>query len=278
MADVVSEEKVPVPARRETAPLAQRPPRPLPASRHRFGIAYLVLATLLGAAVGFFVVLVQQGGNSKGPAWSSWKPTQSGVQGRDQIAKQVAAEYALPSGRTLVGVLSTPPIVQGQSQAVPVRALAVSTGLPGESVNDFQFYDAGSAWAYVMCGLGSNCAISEGKPTIVRGQLLRREALELALYTFKYDNGVDSLVTFIPPQPGKQPKVALFFRRADLKSPLGKPLAETLQPTETRIQPGKMSPSDLAAVREFSDPRVYNFEFQQLADGTAIMVLKPPAF
>jgi hypothetical protein len=270
MADPVSKQKRP-----EPAPLT-RPPAQQDVPRHRFGIAYLALAAILGAAVGLFVVLAGNGGKNSGPAWSAWKPTDSNVQSVDQIAKYVGPEYALPSGRQLVGVLSSAPLVQGTDQAVPVRAIAVTSGLPGRSSNDAQFFSAGSAWTYHLCGFGKNCAISEGKASIERGQLLRREALELALYTFKYDKSVDSLVTFMPPALGGQPKAVLFFRRGDLQDALKVPLAQTLPPPRTRLLAGRMSTNDLERVREFADPHVYSFQFQQLADGSAIMVLQPP--
>lgn len=264
MADVVSEPR----------PLAR--PRPEPyVPRHRFGIAYLTLAVVLGAAVGLTVVFAVGGSRSTRP-WSAWKPTQSGVQGLEQIAKYVGPEYALPSGRQLVGVLSSPLLVQGTQASVPVRAIAVTSGLPGASASDAQFYGAAGTWAYHLCGLGQSCAIAEGKASIARGQLLRREALELALYTFKYNGSVDSIVEFMPPALGGQPKAALFFRRADLAQPLNLPLARTLPPPRTRLVPGRMSAADLAKVREFADPHVYSFQFQQLADGSAIMVLQSP--
>jgi hypothetical protein len=270
MADPVSRQKPP-----EPAPLAP-PPAQQNVPRHRFGIAYLALAAMLGAAVGLFVVLVGDGGKDSGPAWSTWQPTYSGVRSLEQIAKYVGPEYALPSGRQLVGILSSPALVQGADQPVPVRAIAVTAGLPGETINDAQFFNAGSAWTYHLCGFGKNCAISEGKASIDRGRLLRREAFELALYTFKYEKSVDSLVTFMPPALGEQPKAVLFFRRGDFKDVLKVPLAQTLPPPRTRLLPGRMSADDMARVREFADPHVYNFQFQQLADGSAIMVLQPP--
>ena len=69
--------------------------------RHRFGVAYLLLAALLGAGVGLFVVFVSGNGKSGGQQWSAWKPTQNGVQRFDQIAKNVGHEYALPTDRQL---------------------------------------------------------------------------------------------------------------------------------------------------------------------------------
>lgn len=274
MAEAVSGRQ---PTQREEALVIARRRAEQKVPRHRFGLAYLALATVLGAAVGLFVVLAVNGGKDSGPSWSAWKPTESGVQGLDQIAKYVARQYALPNGRTLVGILSTPPVVQGSDQPVPVRAIAVTTGLPGESANDAQFYDAASAWTYQLCGFGQNCAISAGKASIERGQLLRREALELALYTFKYNNDLDSLLTFMPPALGQRAKALLFFRRADLEQPLKQPLARTLPTPKTHLIPGQMRASDQARVREYADPHVYTFQFQQLADGSPIVVLQPLA-
>lgn len=159
MADAVSEQQS-LPMREEEALVIARRKAAEKVPRHRFGLAYLLLAALLGAGVGLFVVFVSGNGKSGGQEWSAWKPTQSGVQRFDQIAKNVGHEYALPTGRQLVGVLSTPPVVQGQSTPVPLRAIAVQTGLAGETSNDASFYGAGDAWAYVLCGFGTNCAIS----------------------------------------------------------------------------------------------------------------------
>jgi hypothetical protein len=272
VAEAVSEGQ---PTQREEALVIARRRAEQAVPRHRFGLAYLGLAALLGAAVGLLVVLSVNGGKDSGPAWSAWKPTQTGVQGLDQIAKYVSREYALPSGRALVGIISTPPVVQGSNQAVPLRAILVTTGLPGETANDAQIVDASTAWAYQLCGFGTNCAISQGKASVERGQLLRREALELALYTFKYNSDLDSLLAYLPPAPGQQAKAVLFFRRADLGQPLKLPLARTLQPPRTHLKPGQMSATDQARVRAYADPHAYTFAFQQLADGSPVVVLQP---
>src|SRR5439155_4525780 len=121
VADAVNEGAVPARATQTSAPLAR--PRPEPnVPRHRFGIAYLILAALLGTAGGLLVVLAADGGKNSGPAWSAWKPKDSGVGKLNEISKFVESEYALQNGRRLVLVLSTPPEVQSQGQPVPLRA------------------------------------------------------------------------------------------------------------------------------------------------------------
>lgn len=277
MAEAVSGDDPQQPSADEEAVLVARRRAVQTLPRHRFGLAYLGLAALLGASVGLFVVLVANGGRSSGPAWSAWKPTQAGVHGLDQIAKHVGGEYALPNGRQLVGILSTPPIVQGQDQTVPVRAIGVTSGLAGETLNDAQFFDAGSAWAYVLCGFGKQCAISRGTATTKRFDLLRREALELALYTFRYESGVESVVAYMPPAPGKQSNTVLFFRRDDAKPALAVPLTRTLPTPKARLTPGRMGARDLQTIQRYTTSHVFQFQFEQIPDGTAIMVLQPIA-
>jgi hypothetical protein len=278
VADAVSEQ--PLPKREEQALVLARRKAEEKVPRHRFGLAYLLLAALLGTAVGLFVVFASDGGKGGGQKWSAWKPTQDGVQRFDQIAKTVQREYVLKNGRQLVGVLSTPPVVQGQGSPVPLRAIAVRTGLTGETSEDASFYGAGDAWAYVLCGFGTSCSIAEGKPSVQRYDLLRREALELALYTFKYNHGIQSVLAYMPPaknanSSGTATSSLIFLRRGDLKQALGEPLRTTLPPPKTSLKPGQMSAAELARVRRLTDSRVFNFQFQQLADGTAIVVLDP---
>ena len=58
----------------------------------------------------------------------------------------------------------------------------------------------GNTIAYNLCGVGGkDCAIGAGTPSNSRLLLLRREALELALYTFKYIRGTQNVLTILPP-------------------------------------------------------------------------------
>lgn len=281
MADAVSEQAAAQPSKREEQALVlarRRAEARVP--RHRFGLAYLVLAALLGAAVGLFVVLLTDGGNGDGGPWSAWRPTKSGVQGRDEIAKHVGREYALPSGRQLVGILSEPPVVQSGQQSVPVAAIGLRTGLPGESPEDLTVLRADDAWAYVLCGFGDRCTISEGTPSVQRYDLLRREALELSLYTFKYNHDIQSVLTYMPPGKalnanGSPTTSLIFLRREDVRSALDSPLKQTLPPPKTNLKPGKMSARELGLVRRLTDGHVYDYDFQPLQDGSAAIVLTP---
>jgi hypothetical protein len=241
--------------------------------RHRFGLAYLALAAILGAAVGLFVVFTTNGGRQADQEWSAWQPTKNGVQGLDEIGRYVSHQYALPSGRTLVTPFSTPPVVRLGNQLAAVRVIRIATGLPGESIGDSQIIDASSAWAYELCGEGKDCAISDGDPSPSRGRLLQRESLELALYTFKFEPSIDYVITYFPPIPKSDP-AAIVLTRKSLEEPLKHPLARTLPPPRTRLEPGQLSGRDLAVINRYIT-QAYTFTGEQLQDGSPVLVLRP---
>jgi hypothetical protein len=277
VADAVSER--PPPKREEQALVLARRKAEAKVPRHRFGVAYLLLAALLGAAVGLFVVFAADGGKGGGQKWSAWKPTETGVKKMNQIATYVADGYATAGGRRLAVVYSTPPVAQGQDQqAIGVRAIAVTPGLPGQTGADADIMDASGTWAYILCGTGRNCSIPEAA-TQKRFQLVQREALELALYTFKYESQIDSVLAYVPPAAnatsGAQSNTMIFLRRGDLKSALDHPLSKTLAPTVGSLRPGKMSAHDLQTVRSLTNSRVFNFRTDTLQDGSPILVLTP---
>ena len=75
---------------------------------------------------------------------------------------------------------------------------------------------------YSFCGLGTHCSIATGQPSQTRGQLVRREALETALYTFKYIPAINSVIVFMPPQQDiPNQTTVLFFQRKNLADRLG---------------------------------------------------------
>ena len=68
MADAVSEQQ-PLTKREEQALVIARRQAETKVPRHRFGIAYLLLAAVLGAGVGLFVVFLSDNGKSGGQQW-----------------------------------------------------------------------------------------------------------------------------------------------------------------------------------------------------------------
>jgi hypothetical protein len=237
----------------------------------RFLLIYAALALVLAGAAGALVLLLAKGGPDEGPAWSAWRPEGDEDQMAQQIAAHVASGYRLPSGQQLVSVQAAPPRVQN----VPLGAIAIRRP-PGLSPDEaITVLPVDNTVVYILCGLGQNCAIEEGEPSTERLLLLRREALELALYTFRYLEK-DRVVAFLPPPPGQQPSFALFFQRGDLTTEIDQPLRTTL-PHEQPPQPEAILPAEIATIDRLTEPRFFRFSFQQLQDGTAVLVLDDPS-
>jgi hypothetical protein len=237
--------------------------------RGRFRLVYLALGFVLAAAAVGFLVLVGEPGKEPAAAWSAWQPDGDEVEWAQQIADNVADSYRLPSGSQLVTVQAAPPRVQD----VPLGAIAVRRPPPGGSGEvSVDVFSVDGAQVFILCGLGQDCAIEEGEPSAERLRLLKREALELALYTFRYLDGTDSVVAFLPPAPGDQPSYALFFQRGELSTELDRPLRATL-PDATPPLADQIRASEVATIDRLTEPRLFRFSFQQLQDGTAVLVL-----
>jgi hypothetical protein len=236
----------------------------------RFALAYFLLAVVVGAAVGTTIVLVGRSGSDDERAWSRWQPVGDDATRTLQIAEHVSRRYRLASGRQrLVNVVPGPPTTNAIVSAIAVQALGAGLG-SASSV-----FDASRSRMYLLCGSGSNCALGAGRATLQRGRLLRGEALELALYTFKYVEGVDSVVTFLPGRPGTRPSFALFFLRESLEPLLDRPLQETIPPAAT-LAPST-APGQMARLDRFTVAHLFRFQVRESQDGNAAVVLTPLA-
>ena len=244
--------------------------------RSRFAFVYGALALVAGVAAGAFVVLLFRPDPPPPQKWSSWQPHGSSTSEVRQIADQIAKKYRQKNGTELVAALPSAPKVTGSQGDVAVSAIAVrpdtSKGLKEESQIDI--IPANTSYQYVLCGLGANCSIKGGKASVARHALLRREALELALYTFKYVDGIDSVSVFLPPRPdGQASATSVFLKKSDVKAELHKPLADTIGTKAPRI--GKMTKKELALVNKITEPRLYSYEYQQAQDGSAVLIYNP---
>jgi hypothetical protein len=135
---------------------------------------------------------------------------------------------------------------------------------------------------YVLSGLGSGGSIEQGTPSARRLSLLKREALELALYTFRYSKGLDYLVTVLPPAPqssgganvpssASTPLVAFLFTPRSLGSRLSAPLVATIpQPTP---RPGTLSALQASRVDSLTARNVFMASIHQVQSGTVFLVL-----
>jgi hypothetical protein len=247
--------------------------------RSRFVFIYAALALIAGGAVVALAILVTRPEAPPAPRWSTWQPTGSDSAKAKQIANHVSTKYRLPNGQQMTTVLVGPPTVSAASTVggdIPVRAIAVrpdtSTGTKEES--DIAIINAQNSLMFLLCGLGQSCSIIGGKPSAARHALLRREAVELALYTFKYVPSVDSISVFLPPAKGSASKpTSVFVRKGDLRAELSKPLTKTVGPKTPTV--GKMTKPELARVNRITSPRLYSYEYQQAQDGSAVLVYNP---
>jgi hypothetical protein len=237
-------------------------------------LAAVGIAALVGLAV--FIAL-PGGGQDPGPRWSTWTPDVKGNAGAQQIAEHVGPAYKLPDGHQMVDVSVTGLEIEGVPLAVAVREAPTQGG-------DIRVFDD-RGLIYRLCGLGPDCAIATGKPSEERHLLLRREALELALYTFRYIKGVDQVVALLPPAPPAKPKKgaasssastetptqALFFRPGDLEPQLEIPLGATIPPQTPR--PETIAGSEARRIDALTRGNLFLASFQQSQDQKAYLVL-----
>jgi hypothetical protein len=266
---------------------------------------------LVGLGIGALVVAgaIAAGGrhgSSTAARWSAWSPPDSGVLGARDIADYVAPFYRLSA----VDQLSVVTVVNLQSavaeqaaaeaQATGTSAATASSGglevavhsSPGSSAVSLL---SGNTIAYNLCGEGGkNCAIGIGQPSTDRLLLLRREALELALYTFKYISGTDNVLAILPPGRTEETStltstppttdasaksipidIAVLFVRPELepllKAPLTATLPETIPPTVAEMP---VAP-EAGLVDEVTARGLFSEQLQEAQDGSELIVLSP---
>jgi hypothetical protein len=260
--------------------VAQRPSRAdrarSAAYRSRFAAFYVLLAIVAGAGVGTLLVLVGRGSPAPAPAWSAWEPSGSIERRASQIGDRVSDQYRLPSGSPLATVTYVgPPTIASPQDASPldIRGLAVARGA-ATAAEDIDVFRSDETVMFVLCGRGQTCAIPEGQESPQRTQLLRREALELSLYAFKFLDGIESVLVLLPPPLGQQQSTGVFLERGDLRAELDKPLNETLT-AELTPGVGEISADEGRAVDRLTRTRLFQVGQTQQQDGSLIMLLAP---
>ena len=245
--------------------------------RSRFAIAYLALAVVAGAALGATVLLLLDPPEKQQEMWSSWRPPEDNRSYAEQIADHVSGRYRLPSGNPLVGIMAGPPQVQTREGGVPIQAVAIQNHREGAS-EDIKIVRTDNSIMYTLCGLGPQCSIREGRPSRARMRLLRREALELALYSFRYIEDVSSVIALLPTNlgnptdPADDTSTALFFQKGELDQELDDPLRRSLlsskPPPLTEVGPDR-------EVDLLTEERLFTYEYTTTQAGGAVIVLDP---
>jgi hypothetical protein len=228
----------------------------------RFMLAYLILVLVFGGVAALFTYLVVQ---QDAESWSTFKPKGDGLARATNIANHVAPNYR--SGNFQVAVVEAqPPVVQN----TPVDLIAVARERIQELGGGFITVErADRSLFYVLCGLGRACSLARG--TNASETLLRREALELSLYTFKYMDDIDSVITLLPPR-GDETQ-AVYLRRRAYEQQLERPLSKTLS-----ASPPYTSTSiiDAPLVDRLTQHREFPAYFQRVANGSVMLRLGGP--
>lgn len=241
----------------------------------RFVIAYTLLGLALAGAIAGFVVLIIRPGHKPGVAWSTWKPpAANSATMAKEVADHIAHEYRLSAtGGQLVSVVPRLSSVTSGTTDIAIKAVAIRKA---PQSNTGIAIDYNPPEMYQLCGLGTDCSIASGQPTATRGQLVRREALELALYTFKFIPQIKSVAAFMPPPPGQTAHEMLYFQASDLKDQLKTPLAQTLSSSPTPL-PTDPDISEKATIDKLTLPHLFTYQLTALQGGGAALILDPAA-
>ena len=132
---------------------------------------------------------------------------------------------------------------------------------------------------YTQCGRLEECRPS-AKPTVEEQLLLQRQALELALYTFRYLPEADAVIDFLPPRPGvdqSDPRYhrAIYLPRTAVANELEMPLKNTIPAVKGGISPGTLSPADVNRVLGILAGHTFHYAYQQAPDSSALLQLTP---
>jgi hypothetical protein len=266
----------------------------------RFQFLFGALGALSVAAIALAIALLRAPAPAPERPWSDWEPAANGVDPAQQIAAHVAPQYRLDDGKQIVQVSGGPPTLKGQ----PLTLGVVHSGETPAALE-------GNNVLYQLCGDGTDCSIKAGEPSTERALLLAREALELALYTFRYVSGASQVVVTIPPPPpsGASRETsaakltstgtgttassrsttsasagsttahtvdhALLFTQADLAAALDQPLSATLSAVTPQVSQMDDWP-DASTVKELTEPHLYDFTISETPQAGAVMLLEPP--
>jgi hypothetical protein len=257
----------------EPEPPQPRGPAPF---RGRFGFLWGALAGTAVCAAALAVVLIAAPGEEGPPLakhWSAWQPeTSHMVDGAADIAAHVGLQYRLDGGDQLAQVRSSELQFQGTPLGVAVRPKG----------GELQLLE-GDGLLYVLNGLGPNGAIAGGKPSRARGRLVFREALELALYSFRYLDDVTMVAILLPPAAQKNSSSsatsngqtrAIFYRPGDLLDQLQVPLNRTLSPQTPR--PKTMARDESMRVDSLTLNNLFLASVQPLKADQSYLVLVEP--
>ena len=268
--------------------------------RGRFGFMMGLLAGCGLAAAVLLVVLLGDKGSGGGrtatasaPAdglaanWSPWHPRATdAIGGAEEIADKLGSTYKDEKDKNLT------PRVEGG--LIALRSIPIKVAVPAAG-DRFQEVP-GLGVQYTLAGFGKDGRLEDTTPSRARRRLLRREALEMSLYTFRYLPGVDMVVALLPPAPkveqvhedpqartakGEKAKPerfqrqALFWRRADLRRQLANPLSTTMALKAPKLD--AVAPAEAKRIDALTLDHLYTYDHIQQQDASIYLVLDRPS-
>jgi hypothetical protein len=251
-----------------------------------FATAALVGIALGALTIAVLVLLSSSGTASSSPPWSAWKPPDTGLAGEREIAGEVAPFYrASPASQlAVVTVQNVAAATSGSPSGTELAVRDPKTGTVAAI--------SGNSAVYNLCGLGPGCTVTPARPSAARLLLLRREALELALYSFRYIGGVNNVVVILPPgrttttctglcatphgsPTTKSVDLAVVFQRQGLEHFTSRPLAQTLpEQLPPPIQDMQSAP-EAELVSVITAQALFQQQLITAQDGTNVLVLSP---
>jgi hypothetical protein len=210
----------------------------------------------------------------KPPPWSSWRPPGgSATAVTDEIISHISREYKLSAaGDQLVVVFPSAPEVNQNTKNYDVSTIGIRSTPTAQTLS--RIVATTGIVQQQFCGLGPSCAISRGTPSATRERLVRREALEIALYTFKFVPSINGVLAYMPPPPGQPPTTLLFLERSGLSKQLSEPIRKTL-PLATPPLPSSADGEESGTIDKLTLPIEYGFQFQLLPNKTQAIILTP---
>ena len=222
----------------------------------RFRLAYFGLAALFGVGVGTLVVAVERPAPTpRRPGLRGSRPPTGPRRSQAQIAEARRRAVPPPSGKRLVTSSRADP-ARCRTRSSSSRSRRRSPAAAERRPDDVRHEEDGDVHplrrrAEVLDQGGHAVGRARSRP--------RREALELALYSFRYLDDTDSVVAFFPPEKGENMTHAYFFAKPELSKQLDPPLRLTL-PQARRAPAGTAHGAGAEARR--------------LADGSAAVPLR----
>lgn len=257
--------------RRQDATVA--PPLGAPAKDGRSGmqrrllVGYVILglAVVAVVAVSIYFGLIR---NNKATPWSSWKPDSQTAQGiEDQIAQHVEQRYLGANGKPLAVVGFGPLAVDAQQiQAIGYvkNAKSAPQFLASTTTDNSVRYD--------FSGSTTGAPVNDGSQSILQSYTLRQEALELALYTFKYIPSMQTVIVFMPPKPLDPGPTLSMYVRPQAAEVLKVPLDQTIGAGNPPLQ-NKVSASERQRILRLTN--VFRWSPGQTPDKQAALLVTP---